>query len=225
MSTVTSHTESTRGQLGQGLYGLGELRAYLSLQGGPEDGQRVPRWLSEALNPVIRTPRRPDHSFADLISLFVVSELVRLGVPLRRIREGEAHLREIWQTDRPFLRDSIETDGHHVYADGAQASGQREAASGRRGQQVMLETIKDLLTSVRYGDGRALTWAPAEHVVLDPRVQFGEPIISGTRVLTELVAQQAAAFDPTVAAARYRISPEQAMAALAFERRLAAARN
>src|SRR5215213_4422131 len=101
MDSATRHTESTRGHLGQGLYSLQELRAYLALSGDQDDGRHASRWLSYVLNPVRRRPRRPDHSFSDLISLFVVRELLRLDVAPHTIREAEEHLRKVWNTDRP----------------------------------------------------------------------------------------------------------------------------
>lgn len=230
MTTATNPSESTRGNIGQGLYSLAELRTYVALQADAEAAQHVPRWLSDVLLPVARTPREPDHSFSDLISLFVVRELRRHGVAPATIREAEGHLREVWGTDRPFVFDVIQTDGRDIFADGAQVTGQIEAASRssfskKRGQQVMLAVVKDLLRDVRYVDGRAGQWAPVQCVVLNPAVQFGEPVIEGTRVTTAAVAELAELRGVDIAADRLRVSAAQAQAALAFERRLAAARN
>lgn len=230
MGTTTRHTESTRGHLGQGLYSLDELRGYLSLSDEEDDGRLAYRWLSYVLNPVVRQPRRPDHSFSDLISLFVVRELLRRGVAPRTIREGEEHLRKVLETDRPFVHDSIQTDGRDIFADGAQITGQIEAAtrsrqSPKRGQQVMLATVKDVLRGVHYVDGQAELWSPAEGIVLNPAIQFGEPVLTGTRLATAVVAEIADDRGVDAAAEQFRIAPGQARAAIAFERELAAARN
>jgi uncharacterized protein (DUF433 family) len=224
-ATSTDQTESTRGDVGQGLYSLAELRAYLTLSGERGDGEQVERWLADVLNPVRRQPRRPDHSFSDLVSLFVVRELRRHGVQPRTIREAELYLRKRWNTDRPFVSDRIQTDGHDVYVDGNRITGQLEQASKRTGQQVMLDVVRDFLKDVRYHDGQAQLWIPAPRVVLDPAVRFGEPVVAGTRVPTSAVADVARARDVETAAERFRISSDQAVAALAFERLLAAARN
>jgi hypothetical protein len=109
-------------------------------------------WLGSVLNPVRRHPRRPDHSFSDLISLFVVSELRRRGVRPAAIREAEAWLRRKWQTDRPFVSEEIQTDGHGIFVDDRPVSGQIESAD-RHGQQVMRELVicltKDYLPPLR----------------------------------------------------------------------------
>jgi len=231
VDTTTNTTEPTRGEIGQGLYSLSDLRAYLALTGKSEDHpkdlgpDKAGYWLANVLNPVNRRPRQPDHSFSDLISLFVVRELRRHGVTPAKIREGEAYLRNLWQTDRPFVSDVIQTDGRDIFADDAQITGQVERATTGGGQQVMLDVVREFLRDVRYTDGTAQLWTPGKHVVVDPRVQFGEPVVEGTRVPTTAVADVARVHDLATAARRFRLSPEQASGALAFERRLAAARN
>ncbi len=231
MDTATNITESIRGEVGQGLYSLSDLRAYLTLTGKPEDEtkdvgpDKAGYWLANVLNPVNRRSRQPDHSFSDLISLFVVRELRRHGVTSAKIREGETYLRNLWQTDRPFVSDLIQTDGRDIFADDEQITGQIERATSGGGQQVMLDVVREFLRDVRYTDGTAQLWTPGEHVVVDPRVQFGEPVVEGTRVPTVVVADVARAHDLATAARRFRLSAERAEGALAFERRLAAARN
>jgi len=231
VETNTKPTESTRGDIGQGLYSLADLRAYLALNARPEDAKNAigaemaGYWLANVLNPVRREIRQPNHSFSDLVSLFVVRELRRHGVSPKTIREGEAYLRELWQTDRPFVSDTIQTDGRDIFADGAQITDQVERATKGGGQQVLLDVVRDFLRDVRYTDGEAHLWAAGPHVVLDPTVQFGEPVVEGTRVPTLSVAEVARVRDVETAARRFRLSPEQARDAFAFERRLAAARN
>jgi uncharacterized protein (DUF433 family) len=231
VDTTTNTTESTRGEVGQGLYSLSDLRAYLALTGKPEDlpeglgPDKAGYWLANVLNPVNRRPRQPDHSFSDLISLFVVRELRRHGVTPAKIREGETYLRNLWQTDRPFVSDLIQTDGRDIFADDERITGQIERATSGGGQQVMLDVVREFLHDVRYTDGKAQLWTPGPHVVVDPRVQFGEPVVEGSRVPTVAVADVAIAHDAATAARRFRLTPEQARGALDFERRLAAARN
>jgi uncharacterized protein (DUF433 family) len=222
---TATNTESTRGHIGQGLYSLADLRAYLVLSGNEQDGAKLEHWMRNVLLPVERRPREPNHSFSDLVSLFVVRELGRHGVTAKKIREGEAYLRNLWDTDRPFVRDTVQTDGRDIFADGARITGQVEKATQGGGQQVMLEVVRKFLKDVRYVDGEAQLWSPGPHVVLDPAIQFGDPVVEGTRVPTSAVADVARVRDIETAARRLRISPEQARAAFTFERHLAAARN
>jgi uncharacterized protein (DUF433 family) len=224
MTALKYLPESTRRDLGQGFYSLGDLRLYVAYSGVPSDADHVLNWLTAVLNPVPRQPRNPDHSFSDLVSLFVVRELLRKGVRPWRITSAERYLREKWRTDRPFVSDEIQTDGCNVFVDEEPVSGQIEAAD-LHGQQAMLELVKDRLTHVHYNDGAAAYWTPREFVLVDPRVQFGEPVVEGTRVPTGVVADVALNMGPDGAAQQLGVSSKAARAAISFEKRLAALRE
>jgi uncharacterized protein (DUF433 family) len=220
MPTTNPELTPTRSALGTGVYGLPELRAFVALEGTREDGEHVLSWLKAALNPVRHRPRAADYSFSDLVSLFVVRELLRKGVKPHKIREAEAWLRETEKTDRPFVRDDIKTDGVEVFYRDELIPTQIEAAS-RRGQQTMREPIQDRLTSVGYEGGSAAYWKPAPGVMIDPRVQFGTPVVIGTRVPTEAVSGVARKLDVERAVRRFKLSTEHVQNAIAFEDRLA----
>jgi uncharacterized protein (DUF433 family) len=212
-----------RGQIGQGIYSLGDLRTYLAYYAQDrETGDLALRWLSDALNPVDgHVAHRPDYAFDDLISLFVVRELRRLGVKPAAIREAEEYMRRTTGRERPFVHHEVMTDGRHVWMSG-DVPDQVEAASGPRGQQAPRQLIAAYLKNVQYTDDIATTWAPTEHVLVSPLVQFGEPVIHGTRVPTASVAAIAGEAGVEIAASRLDIDPAAARAALRFERDLAA---
>src|SRR4051794_32500080 len=123
MTALTHLPESTRQELGQGVYSLADLRGFLAFSGEPRDAEWARPWLTEVLNPVPHERYQPDYSFSDLISLFVVRELLKRGVKPYRIREAESFLRAKWNTDRPFLSETIQTDGYHVYGEDPEAEG------------------------------------------------------------------------------------------------------
>jgi uncharacterized protein (DUF433 family) len=219
-----THTESTRGELGQGLYSLGELRLYVAYEGTKEDARDVFRWLTKVLNPVGHRRWRPDYSFSDLVSLFVVRELLRRGVTPAAIHDAERYLRNVLNLDRPFVSERIRTDGRNVYHGNQRVSQAPESieAANLGGQQTMVAPIRDYLTSVTYEGELARRWNPADQVVLDPEIQFGEPVIEGTRVLTAAVAEAAERVGEERAAEQFDVEPSAARSAVWFERRLAA---
>jgi uncharacterized protein (DUF433 family) len=219
MTPVAQAPRSARRELGSGVYGLGDLRAYLALSGRQEDASHALSWLTYTLNPVEHQPRNSDYSFSDLISLFVVRELLKKGVHAIDIRKAEDYLRRKWGTDRPYVSDRIQTDGRHVFVDDDLIPGQIESAD-EQGQQAMIAPIKDYLTRVHYHDGTAAYWTPAPHVLVDPRVQFGEPVVEGTRVPTEAVADVAAILGVRRAAKQLGIPHSAAKAAVTFEQKL-----
>ncbi|MCW2989377.1 MAG: hypothetical protein JWM24_2315 [Solirubrobacterales bacterium] len=223
---MTAITGLERGsELGQGLFSLSNLRAYMAFSGAPQDANRVLPWLADVLNPVGHQAKHPDYSFGDLISLFVVRELKRKGLKTSTIREAEFYLRKKWNTDRPFVTDELKTDGCGIYVDDELVAGGQLESADKHGQQVMREAVKERLSSVHYDDGLATAWNPAQHIVVDPRIQFGDPVVSGTRIATELVADMAAYASVDKIATDMGISEEQAEAALNFERHLAGALN
>jgi len=223
VSTLTEDTTLTRRAIGQGVYSLKDLRAFVAFEGERKEGKLVPSWLDSALNPVPHERWQPDYSFSDLISLFVVRELRRMGHPIRDIRTAEAHFRTKWLKDRPFASDDIWSDGRVISDREELVPGQIEAAH-RPGQQVMLEVVKDRLVNVRYDGGWAAYWIPMENVLVDPRVQFGEPVVSDTRVTTDVLADAVRHFGIEKASRRLDVTLPAARSALAFEDKLASVR-
>jgi uncharacterized protein (DUF433 family) len=226
MTQATYEQQPTRAQLGQGIYSLDDLRTYLSYYADDvATGGFALNWLSAALNPAHgHVARRPDYAFSDLISLFVVRELRRQGVRQAKIRQAEQHLRQTTGLERPFVHREVMTDGRDVWIAGDEPD-QVEAASGPQGQQASRVALSAYLTAVQYTDNVAATWKPAEHVLLSPQLQFGEPVVAGTRVATAAVAEIAEIAGAERAAARLGIGQAQANAAISFEHRLTAFRN
>lgn len=222
--TLTPDTESIRGQLGQGIYSLAELRAYLAYYG--KAGQAL-YWLGAALNPVAHRHHEPDYSFSDLVSLFVVHELRQLGVRLASIRAAEARMRRITGADRPLVSQDVATDGEEVFfaTERDQVESANVSRKRRTGQQASRIVIAPYLKSVRYRGGAAVSWSPTTHVVLDPLVQFGDPVIEGTRVMTSAVADVADVAGLAVAAKRLSVPLDAAEAAVRFEHALIARSN
>jgi hypothetical protein len=223
-ATLSKDIRSTRGDLGMGVYGLGELRAFLALSGSTQDAKRALPWLTHVLNPVGHRPKRSDYSFSDLISLFVVRELRRKGVRPQTIRSAEEYLRVKWKTDRPFVSDEIQTDGQRILVDDEVIAGQIESAD-LHGQQVMRELVKDRLAHVHYHDGTAESWTPANGILVDPRVQFGEPVIAGTRLTTEAVAATARRMGLDATTGHLAVPLDAARIAVEFEEKLSALRE
>lgn len=223
MSTGTERHSA----LGRGLYSLGDLRAYLALSGSSADAARAPYWYERVLLPDEHHRKwRPDYSFRDLISLFVVRELKQHGVRTRDIRTAEDYLRQKWKTRRPFANGTIQTDGSGIFVDQDLIAGQLESAD-RRGQQAMLSPLRDRLTAVRYDEatGFAANWSPEPEVVIDPRIQFGSPVLSGSRIPTSAVADMASWATTKTIQNQLQISAARVEAALSFEQKLNALRN
>lgn len=225
---ATTREGKERGGLGQGIYSLSELRLYLAFHGTPDDGDRALYWLQNALNPVDHRARQPDYSFSDLVSLLVVRELVDLGMEPHDIRDAERYLRKRFKTARPFVNQEIATDGKVVFIR-SDVEDQVESANHGGGQQAHRKVVGPYLKRVRYvhTDAKdwtpAVAWSPSRGVVLNPAIQFGAPVIEGTRVPTSAVADIAGSAGVATASDRLGVRVEGAKAAVKFEQALAAA--
>jgi uncharacterized protein (DUF433 family) len=210
--------------LGRGLYGVTELAHYVGYQAGatvkPYD---VARWLSRALNPVPHASRRPDYSFHDLVSLFVVRELVEAGVRPASIREAEAYLRDTLDMARPFASVRLQTDGVNVLYKASPAIEDQLTAANRGGQEVSVAAIETALRSVTFERDVAVRWSPEPDVEVDPAVQFGAPHVRGTRIATAHLAELSKSEPVEAVAKLYELRPKAVRRALEFEERLAAA--
>lgn len=65
-----------------------------------------------------------------------------------------------------------------------------------------------------------MRWRPAAHVVIDPGVQFGEPVVEATRIPVETIVQNLEAGSVTEVAGWYDLEVSQVEAARAYDRAL-----
>lgn len=221
MGTSTP-TESIRGHLGAGIYSLADLRSFVALESDRVGGETALVWLQTALNPAGHEAHQSDYSFGDLVSLFVVGELLDLGLAPAKIKRAEKHLAERWKCPRPFARDDLATDGVDVFplSDWTDEKPEAGEAANLEGQFAMIEPIRDHLKRIEYAEGWAKSWQPTAGVIVDPDIQFGDPVVSGTRVLTGDVAAIVDSLGEDEAVDRLGLQPSDVQAALRFERAL-----
>jgi uncharacterized protein (DUF433 family) len=217
-------------ELGRGIYALVELQRYVAYQQRRVVGVGSVRyWVTHALTASRHVTRRPDYTFHDLVSLFVVGELVEAGVQPHVIRDAEEHLQRSLRIDRPFAAIEVFTDGVDVLYEADPLVEDQITAANREGQEVLRPAIQAALRGIRYEAGTAAAWDPYHGreghalVTVDPRIQFGEPCVAGTRVQTSALWSQVRAGDSEAeVAAVYELPLEAVSAAVEFEDELAA---
>lgn len=219
--------------LGQGVYSLPEAARLTGLSQG-----RVREWFRgrrslEARRPVFRG----DYplidgdraiSFHDLIELFVGGQLRENGLSLQRLRKVHKQLQEEWKTRHPFCRHEIllSRDGKKVFTRGLDEVGRSEVIEVLTHQRVFAEILLPFLKRIDYDDATKLAkrWFIANHVVVDPEICFGKPVVDtvGISTITLSGAYYANGQKCDVVAEWFSVSPEVVRAAVDFERRLAA---
>lgn len=168
-------------------------------------------------------------SFHDLLELRTVSKFVQQGVPLPVIRATIEVARE-YLGDYPLHSSQFVTDGRKIFLEAVERVGDDPKLLDIRKRQFAIDAVirPSLIEGIEYDKhAHALRWYPVPRrrvIVLDPQVQFGEPIIADAGVPTDTLsaAYFAEGKDFGRVARQYRVTPQAVQAAVAFEHRLAA---
>jgi uncharacterized protein (DUF433 family) len=216
--------------LGNGVYTLTEAARLTGLR-----PQRVREWFrgrtATAAPPVFPGDYRPvaGHlaiSFHDLVEVFTAGQLRDKGVSLQFIRRVHAQLKGRWDTDHPFCRVEIRTDGKRIFSCWLDEDGRGDVVDVRTGQKVFDTVLLPFLKKLDYDEATRLArrWAIAPLVVLDPAVGFGKPVVEEFGVSTRVLAAayQANGRDAAAVAAMFGVDEPHVRAAVTFEDRLAA---
>lgn len=167
--------------------------------------------------------------FRDLLELRAVARFVHQGVPLQVVRATIDVARETLG-DYPLHSRRFVTDGKKIFLEAVERVGEDPKLLDVRGKQFAIDAVirPSLIEGIEYDDdSRALRWFPLSKrklIVLDPQIQFGEPIIAEAGVPTDTLASAffAEGKDTGRVARLYRVTPQAVQAAVAFETRLAA---
>jgi uncharacterized protein (DUF433 family) len=167
--------------------------------------------------------------FRDLLELRTVAKFIEHGVSLRVIRATIEAASE-YLGDYPLQSRRFLTDGKRIFMEAVERAGEDSRLLDVRNRQFVFDAIvrPSLFEGIEYDRmGHAQRWFPVPRgrlIVLDPEVQFGEPIIASAGVPTDTLyaAYQAEGKDRARVARLYRVTPQAVSAAVAFEQRLAA---
>lgn len=190
--------------------------------------------------PLLVQPDRPSSatqalSFFNLIEASVIAELRREHkVPMSRVRAAFEFLYQHVRVEHPLVEALLSvTPNHQVYIE---HDGRRIDISAG-GQWPLDQVIVNLLTRVNRGKNGIVTFyprvspararriSPAEYapIVVDPEVCFGRPVLAGTAIPTDVIADRYLGGDSIRKMAEdYDLPEEQIAAALRFERVLKA---
>lgn len=168
-------------------------------------------------------------TFEDMVSMRVISLLRALGVTWPKIHSAEKWLREQTGYERPFAVKRVWTETRDVFADFPSGF----IAASRQGQLAFadllgeyLQPVEDLTFSRHNGVHVAATWTPHVDVLINPRIQFGEPCIEGSRLSTRMLWRMWNGGDSLSYLMRaFELSQQQIENALEWEDRLKAAKT
>lgn len=180
-------------ELGDGLYTFPEAARILRRGLDSVSVRQLQYWMSTGLTPSSYEMGGVSVlSFDDLVSLEVVKRFRSRGTTLQRVRVFEQDLKDFTGYERPFAYKSFFTDGAELWGQkwgeagpiGVQLTGHQ------KGHTVWLDAIKTFAREVKYvgQEQHAAVWNLSTYVQIDPTIQFGAPVVRGTRVTVDTIA-------------------------------------
>ena len=197
----------------------------------PTHSRNLIRWIRAGLmSPELRDV--PGNqlliTFEDLVSMRVIAILRSLGVSWNKIHKAERWLREQTSYPRPFAIERVWSETTDVFAEFHEGF----IAASRGGQIAFgemigeyLQCIQDMVFTPHNGISVAGSWTPHEGITMNPRIQFGEPCIEGTRIRTRIIWQLFEGGDsPSYLMHAFDLSKQQLDHALEWQDRLQTAK-
>jgi uncharacterized protein (DUF433 family) len=136
-------------------------------------------------------------SFVDLVEVATIGKLRDKGFSLKRIRQINAYCRVALKVQRPLVTERFRVAGQDIFVDDYDF-GILVNVGPEAGMRAWEEVLEPFLEDVEYEEQIVRRWWPlgkSVGVVVDPDYGFGLPVIAGTAVRTEIIAERRRAGD------------------------------
>lgn len=154
-------------------------------------GQRIGQWARRGYIRSSQSSSTPRvYSYQDVAEAMVVHELLQRGVEHRRIHETIGNLRESSGNAWPLTHARLSTTGRRVVTE---ERGAHFDIDDIAWHQLALDEddVMRIAADLHRGGWAARDLPDLEHIEVDPARLSGRPVIRGTRVPAELVAELA----------------------------------
>jgi uncharacterized protein (DUF433 family) len=214
------------GRLARPLYSFAEADRLAGVTRGTSS-----RWLKgyrywytpeerRMLPPITPDPSpREAVSFIDLVEVVAIGKLREKGFSLRRVRQINEYCQLALGETRPLVTERFKTDGRDVFV--VAETGYLLDVLHGAGTQAWDEVLDPFLDTLDYENDLVRRWWPlgkAELIVVDPDYGFGLPVVRGSGVRTEIIAERHKAGDEDEEIAYdFGVDPEEVEAALRYE--------
>ena len=161
-------------------------------------------------------------TFLDLVSLRLISVLRAHGITSAEIRRTHRGLQEARGWTHPFTMEPIWISGLGIYIREHDLPAKLDRNKNWQAALDFMELYIGPIHRLAFDeDEQAVSWEPVDGIVLDPKISFGEPCLSGTRIATQTLWALHAAGDPAERIAEaYGLPVDKIEAALTWERNL-----
>ena len=217
--------------LGMGIYTIPDIALLFRLP-----NWKINRWINTFWDEKLGREYQSKYSwnidltravnFYTLVELYTFYQLNSAGVKPSKILEAHKILSSIYQSPYPFAKNyllkGIRTEGRQVLFENEVGN----IYSLDSKFQFNLSIVKDFFKNLDFDDGNLASrlWplGRSKSIVCDPHHQFGQPVISGTNILAEGLAEMHEAGDTIKFLAKtYGITQEQVEHAIEYVREAA----
>lgn len=136
-------------------------------------------------------------SFVNLVEVHVLVALRRdHEIPLQQVRKALRTLHRIYPSPHPLVDHRFETDGINLFVEkygrliNLSQQGQLSIKEVLRGYLRRVEWGKDGIPTRLYPFTRHRSTDEPRAVVIDPRIEFGRPVLAGTGIATSIIAER-----------------------------------
>ena len=161
-------------------------------------------------------------TFLDLVSLRMISVFRAHGVSSGEVRTVYNALKERRGWTHPFAMEPLWISGLRIYVEENNIPVTLDKNRNWQAAFSFWDFFVGPIHRLAFDeDEQAVSWEPEEGIVLDPKISFGEPCLSGTRIATQTLWALHAAGDPAERIAEaYGLPVDKIEAALTWERNL-----
>lgn len=222
-------------ELGIGYYTPAEAGRLLHLP-----SRKIRRWLGSQTRPYRGGVRRDEPlwtpeivfddgwelSFRDLMELRFIHEFREHGISIQMLRKALPLARKFIGDYRPMSNKRFRTDGRNIFVQVFNENGEpKELLDLVKGQYVFREIVEPAFKGIEFRGDQPERWMPwsSDVIVVDPRRSFGQPILDASGIPTVTLASEVKAEGSIDRVAYlFDVPPEEVLAAVEFERKLAA---
>jgi uncharacterized protein (DUF433 family) len=219
MTTLVSERtdEPWRRRLYLPAYQVGEAARYAQIS-----AQTVVAWHKLEKATLTQREKRAALTYYQLIEVAVVAAFRKAGVSLKRIRAAREYVAHILRSDHPFAEYRFKEEARHLWLDAEQIDLEPGTVlQADQEGQLAWDTVIGRLREFEYehDEGIVLKWHVAgigKPIIIDPRIAFGTPTVSGTPTWVIKGRWDAGESDSDIAD-DFQIKKEEVREALKFE--------
>ena len=161
-------------------YQVGEAARYAQIS-----TQTVAAWHKIESAVLSKREDRAALTYFQLIEVAVVAAFRKAGVPLPRIRAAREYVANALKSEYPFAEYRFKEEARHLWLDSEQVDLKPGTVlQADQGGQLAWEGVIGRLKEFEYEqEGIVLKWHVAgigSPIIIDPRISFGAPTVSGT---------------------------------------------